>query len=111
MRCQQFKDSNQKKLIDPASLELPERRWGSFATDFIVRLPKSKGGFDAITTWVDLLTRRVHFLSCTTNDTAEDTANAFFSNIFKHHGMQDSITSDRDPKFTSKFWGSSHGPV
>ena len=50
------------------------------------------------------MTRRVHFLSCTTNDTAEDTANAFFSNIFKNHGMPDSIASDRDPKFTFKFW-------
>ena len=36
------------------------------------------GTNDAITTWVDRLTRRVHFLSCTTNETAEDTANAFF---------------------------------
>ena len=104
MRCQQFKDSNQKTLTDPESLGLPERRWGSLATDFIVILPKSKGGFDAITTWVDRLPRRVHFLSCTTNDTAEDTANAFFLNSFKHYGMQDSITADRDPKFTSKFW-------
>ena len=104
MKCQQFKDSNQKKLIDPESLELPERRWGSISTDFIVNLPKSKCGFDAITTWVDRLNRRVHFLSCTTNETAEETANSFFSNIFKHHGMPDSITSDRDPKFTSKFW-------
>ena len=50
------------------------------------------------------MTKGVHFLSCTTNETAEDTANYFFPNIFKHHGMPDSITSDRDPKFTSKFW-------
>ena len=85
-------------------MELPERRWSSLATDFIVSLPTSKGGFDAITVWFDRLTKRVHFLSCTTNDSAEDTANAFFANIFIKDGMQDSITSDRDPKFISKFW-------
>lgn len=44
MRCQQFKDSNQKKLTDPVSLEMPDRRWGSLATDFIVTLPKTKDG-------------------------------------------------------------------
>ena len=32
MKCHQFKDSDQKKLTDPESLELPERRWGSLST-------------------------------------------------------------------------------
>ena len=100
----QFKDSNQKKLTDPDTLEQPERRWSSLGTEFILSLLMSKCRFDLITTWVDRLTRRVHVLSCTTNETAEDTANAFFSNIFKHHGMPDSTTSDRNTKFTSKFW-------
>ena len=102
--CQQFKDSNQKKLTDPMSLEMPDRRWGALATDFIVKLPKTKDGYDAVTTWVDRLTRRVHFFKSKTTDTAVDTANAFFTNIFKLHGLPDSIVSDRDPKFTSEFW-------
>ncbi len=102
--CQQYKDSNQKKLTSPTSLEMPERRWGSLATDFIVKLPKTKKGYDAITTWVDRLTRRVHFLKSKTTDTAVDVANDFFEHIFKHHGLPDNIVSDRDPKFTSEFW-------
>jgi len=104
LTCQQYKDSNQKKLTEPASLEMPDRRWGSLATDFIVRLPKTKEGYDAITTWVDRLTRRVHFVRCKTSDNAVDVANAFFANIFKLHGLPDSIVSDRDSKFTSEFW-------
>jgi len=104
LTCQQYKDSNQRKLNDPVSLEMPERRWGSLATDFIVKLPKTKDGYDAITTWVDRLTRRVHFLKCNTSDTAVDVADAFFSNIFKLHGLPDNIVSDRDSKFTSEFW-------
>ena len=104
MKCQQYKDSNQKKLTDPTSLEIPERRWGSLATDFIVSLPKTKDGYDAITTWVDRLTRRVHFIKSRGTDTAEDVANAFFSNIFKLHGLPDNVVSDRDRNFTSKFW-------
>jgi len=104
LKCQQFKDSNQKKLTDPMSLEMPKRRWGSLATDFIVKLPETKDGFDCITTWVDRLTRRVHFVKSKSSDTAVDTAKSFFANIFKLHGLPDNIVSDRDPKFTSEFW-------
>ena len=102
--CQQYKDSNQKKLSEPVSLEMPERRWGSLATDFIVHLPKTKNGYDSITTWVDRLSRRVNFVKSKTTDTSIEVADTFFSNIFKHHGMPDSIVSDRDSKFTSEFW-------
>ena len=104
LTCQQKKDSREKKLGDPTSLEVPNRRWGSVATDFIVSLPKTRSGYNCITTWVDRLSRRVHFIPSNEGDTAVDSANAFFSNIFKLHGLPDSIVSDRDPKFTSKFW-------
>ena len=102
--CQQKKDHQGKKFGDPSSLEVPDRRWGSIATDFIVSLPLTKNGFDCITTWVDRLSRRVHFIPSKESDTAVDVANAFFKNVFKNHGMPDSIVSDRDPKFKSKFW-------
>ena len=104
MVCQQKKDYLGKKLTDPTSLEVSERRWGSLATDFIVKLPKTKNGFDSITTYVDRLSRRVHFIPSKDSDTAVDVANTFFSHLFKHHGLPDSIVSDRDPKFTSRFW-------
>ena len=116
--CQQQKNyQSQKKFTDPTPLLVPTRRWGSLATDFIVKLPKTKKGYDSITTcqvvilsypffaqWVDRLSRRVHFIPSKISDSAVDVADAFFSHIFKHHGMPDSIVSDRDPKFTSLFW-------
>ena len=104
LTCQQQKDHRQKKLSIPTPLDVPTRRWGSLATDFIVKLPKTKNGFECITMWVDRLNRRVHFFPSREEDTAVDVANAFFHHIFKHHGLPDSIVSDRDPKFTSKFW-------
>jgi len=102
--CQQQKDHGQKKLTDPTPLDVPLRRWGSIGTDFIVGLPKTRNGVDAITTWVDRLSRRVRFIACKETDTAVDVAEAFFAHIFKLHGLPDSVVSDRDPKFTSKFW-------
>lgn len=104
MRCQQFKDSRQKSLTDPNPLEMPSRRWGSVSTDFITHLPKTKDGYDCITTWVDRISRRVHFIPSRSSDTAVDAAKSFYGNIFKLHGLPDEIVSDRDPKFTSKFW-------
>ncbi len=96
--------SHRKNLTDPTSLELPKRRWDSLACDFMVKLPKTKNGYDCITSYVDRLSRSVHFIPSKDSDTAVDIANSFFSNIFRNHGMPDSIVSDRYPKFTSKFW-------
>ena len=55
LTCQQKKDNREKKLGDPTALEIRDRRWGFLATDFIVALPKTKNGYDCITTWVDRL--------------------------------------------------------
>ena len=58
MTCQQQNDYHtQKKFTDPTPLNIPLRRWGSLASDFIVKLPKTKNGYDSITTWVDRLSR------------------------------------------------------
>lgn len=53
MVCQRKKDHRGKKLGDPTRLEVPDRRWGSLACDFIVNLPRSRNGFESITTNVD----------------------------------------------------------
>ena len=102
--CQQKKDHQGKKFGESTSLEVPERRWGSIATDFIVALPKTKNGFDCITTYVDRLLRKVHFIPSKDSDIAVHFVNSFFGKMFPYHGMPDSIVSDRDPKFKSKFW-------
>ncbi len=98
--CQQKKDCLGKNLTDPTSLEVPERRWGSLTTDFIVELPVTKNGFDCTITYVDRLSRRVHFTPSQESDTVVDITIRLFSNVLKHHGMPGNIMSDRDPKFT-----------
>lgn len=37
------------------------------------------------------------------SDSATDTADPFFRNVFRLHDMPDAIITDRDPKFTSAF--------
>lgn len=101
---QQNKDMNQKRFGVPQPLQGATRLWGSRSTSFIVQLAETASGFDAITTWVDRLSRRVHSIPSRRKDTASDCAKSFFSNIFKLHGLPDNIISYRDPKFTSRFW-------
>lgn len=55
-------------------------------------------------TWVDRLSRRVHFIAGRVTDTANEVAKSFFSVILPQHGLPDAIISDRDPKFVSRFW-------
>lgn len=104
LTCQQQKDSRQKPAGSPQPLQFPNRRWGSVASDFITHLPRTKRGYNAITTFVDRFSKRVHFAPSRDTDTAEDFADLFFRDIFRNHGLPDSLVSDRDPKFTSKFW-------
>lgn len=60
--------------------------------------------YDAVTTWVDRLSRRVHFIPCVVSDTAKECAKILFLTMFVQQGLPDSIVSYQDPKFTSKFW-------
>nr|GEY00790.1 hypothetical protein CTI12_AA187700 [Tanacetum cinerariifolium] len=42
--------------------------------------------------------------SRTTDVTADDTAKLFFKNVVKYWGVPHVIVSDRDPRFTGRFW-------
>jgi len=65
-------------------------------------------GSETTTVFVDKLTKLAHFVPSTTSATAVDVAHQFFDNIFKLHGLPTSIISDRDTRFTSRFWQELH---
>ena len=89
-------------LLEP--LKIPDARWQDISMDFILELPKTKSGFNSIWVVVDRLTKRTHFIPTRTTVSAEEVAHLFIEHIFRHHGMPATIVSDRDSKFTSKFW-------
>jgi len=72
--------------------------------DFIVQLPLTRNGHDAIVVFVDRLTKRAHFCPMHVTTTAPEVAKIFFQNIFKNYGLPKVIISDRDARFTSHFW-------
>ena len=45
-----------------------------------------------------------HFVPCAETVSAKDVARLYWNNVGKLHGIPQVIISDRDPKFTGKFW-------
>jgi hypothetical protein len=80
------------------------RKWESVSMDLITALPKTRNNKDAIVVFVDRLTKMTHFAAVTTSIGAKDLAEVFLEKVVKHHGVPLTIISDRDPRFTSKFW-------
>lgn len=107
--CQRSKSRHQrpKGLLHP--LEIPPERWDCVAMDLITHLPMTIRHHDAVYTIVDKLSKRTYFIPTTTNVTAPGLAQLFFDNVFRAHGLPRTIVSDRDPRFTSKFWNSLFG--
>lgn len=74
--------------------------------DFIMGLPRTRSGNDAIWVIVDRLTKSAHFLTIKSTVSMDELARLYIREIFKLHGVLVTIVSDRDMRFTSQFWGS-----
>ena len=71
--------------------------------DFVSGFPKSMGGNDAMWVIVDRLTKSAHLLPIRTTFTLDKLVSLYVTEIIKLHGVL-SIVSNRDTRFTSKFW-------
>ena len=72
--------------------------------DFIVGLPRTQAGFDGVWVNVDQLTKTSHFLPLKVRWSVSRLAELFISEIVRLHGVPVFIISDRDHRFTSRFW-------
>ena len=97
------KSDHKKKAGALQPILLPERKWQQITTNLVTDLPESEGK-TAIAVFVDCLSKMVHFALCTKEILAEKYPQLFIDHVFKHHGLPEVIISDRDPRFTSRFW-------
>ena len=102
--CQRVKAEHQRPsgLLQP--LEIPEWKWEHIAMDFVVGLPRTKTNHDAIWVVIDRLTKSAHFLPINEKFSLERLVQLYLKEIVVRHGVPVSIVSDRDPRFTSRFW-------
>ena len=73
--------------------------------DFVVRLPLTGRRHDSVWVVVDRLIKSAHFLPVRTDYSLDKLAELYIMEIVWLHGILVSIISDRDPRFTSRFWG------
>ncbi|GKC96694.1 putative reverse transcriptase domain-containing protein [Tanacetum coccineum] len=76
------------------------------AMDFVTKLPRTSSGHDTIWVIVDRLTKSAHFLPMRKDYKIERLARLYLNEIVTRHGVSILIISDRDSRFTSKFWQS-----
>jgi len=72
--------------------------------DFVTHLPRTMKNHDAIWVIVDRLTKSAHFLAINLRMSMTKLAQLYINEILRLHGVPSSIVSDRDPRFTSRFW-------
>jgi hypothetical protein len=54
---------------------------------------------------INRLTKSAHFIWINEKDPLEKLSKIYIEEIVQLHGVPTSIVSDRDPRFTSRFWG------
>nr|KYP46506.1 Retrotransposable element Tf2 [Cajanus cajan] len=108
LTCQKAKVEHQKPSGLMQQIEIPEWKWDSITMDFIVGLPRSARNSDVIWVIVDRLTKCAHFLPVNIKWSLEKLTQMYVREIVRLQGVPSSIISDRDPRFTSRFWQSLH---
>ena len=108
--CLASKAVRHKPYGDLQALPVPTHRWKDLPMDFVTGLPVStdwKGeSYDSILVIVDRLTKMVHYEPVKVTIDAPGLAEVILDVVVRHHGLSDSIVSDRGLLFTSKFWSS-----
>ena len=71
--------------------------------DFIVSL-SLVNGYDSVCVSVNRLTKEQHLTACHFIITSEGLADLFIRDIFRLHGLSDSVTSDQGPQIIGAAW-------
>ena len=104
LTCQQVKAEHQVPtgLLNP--LPIPQWKWDNITMDFISGFPLMQQKHDSVWVIVDRLTKSAHFIPVRIDNSMDRLAELYVNEIVQSHGVPLSIVSDRDPRFTSKFW-------
>ncbi|KAD3067059.1 hypothetical protein E3N88_34939 [Mikania micrantha] len=104
LNCSKVKTEHQKPSGLLQQPEIPQWKWEQISMDFITKLPRTVGGYDTIWVIVDRLTKSAHFLPIREDYKMEKLSSIYIKEVVSRHGVPLSIISDRDSRFTSRFW-------
>ena len=91
-----------EKLVGKLKLgKVPKKLWSHLIVDFITKLPVVAEK-DVILVVCDRLSKMAHFVATTEGTSAEGLARLFWDNVWKLHGLLESVVSDRGPQFAAE---------
>ena len=96
--CQRMKNRMEEIAEKLKLSEVPKKPWTHLMVDFITKL-LMVAGKDAILVVCDRLSKMTHFVATTEGTSAEGLARLFRDNVWKLHGLPESMVSDRGPQF------------
>jgi len=99
--CQRMKNRTEELAEKLKLSEVPKKLWSHLTVDFITKLPMVAGK-DAILVVCDRLSKMTHFVATTERISAEGLARLFWDNVWKLHGLLESVVSDRGPQFAAE---------
>ena len=98
--CQRMKNRTEVPAEKLIANEISEKTWTHLMVDFITKLPLVAGK-DTVLVVCDRLSKIVHFVATTKETMAEGLARLFRDNMYKLHGLLESVISDRGPQFAA----------
>jgi len=98
--CQRNKNRTEQPAGKLMPNSIPEKPWAHISADFITKLPLVQG-YNSILVVVDQLTKMVHFIPTMEKTLVEGLARLFKDNVWKLHGLPESIILDRGPQFAT----------
>ena len=99
--CQRIKNRTKEVAGKLKLSEVPEKPWTYLMVDFIMKL-LVVAGKDSILVVCDRLSKMVHFVATTEGMSAEGLARLFRDNVWKLHGLPESVVLDRRPQFAAE---------
>ena len=81
--------------------EVPEKPWTHLMVDFITKL-LVVAGKNVILVVCDRFSKMTHFVATTEGTSAEGLARLFWDNVWKLHGLPESMVLDRGPQFAAE---------
>ena len=98
--CQRYKNRSEAPAGKLMPNAIPEKPWSHISADFITKLLLAQR-YDAILVVCDRFSKMAHFIATTEKTSAEGLAKLFRDQVWKLHGLSESIVLDRGMQFAA----------
>jgi len=99
--CQRMKNRTEEPAGKLKLSEVPQKTWTHLTVDFITKLPVVAGK-NVILVVCDRLSKMTYFVAMTEGTSVEGLARLLQDNVWKLHGLLESVVSDRGPQFVAE---------